>query len=314
MAELPIHIDSTMITSARSCLQKFKNSFVLGRALPGVSIDLHAGACYAAGLEETYLQIYRDGRSLDEALIRAHARFMQEWGDVEVPDWKRTAKNKDRVWEAVEHYFIVWPPHTDYIKPYRSADGGPTLEYTFAIPLEPTSRFNSSGGKFPLHPSGSPFLYCGRFDMLGSISGRPTPKDDKTTGGSIGQSWAQQWNLRNQFMGYIWACRQCNIDASDVLVRGMAIQKTQFTTAEALIPFSQFMLDRWHEQLRRTLWDIVDSYHTEYWDYNFGDTCTQYGLCPFMDACQSSVPENWLASFETRHWNPLQKDPSKEAA
>lgn len=315
--ELPIHVDSTMITSARSCLRKFYDSFVLGCALPGVNIDLHAGACYAGGLEEVYLQIYRDGASFDDALIRAHARFMCEWGDVEVPVWKRTAKTKDRTWEAVEHYFTTWPPHTDTIKPYMSASGSPTIEYTFAIPLEPAERFgigervfNARNGAFPLHPSGSPFLYCGRFDMLGSIAGRPTPKDDKTTGSSIGQSWASQWNLRSQFMGYVWACQQCGIDARDVLVRGMAIQKTQFTTAEALIPFSDHMLNRWHEQLRRDLWRITDAWNAGYWDYNFGDTCTQYGLCPFMDACSSPTPENWLASFDTRHWNPLLKNPA----
>lgn len=312
--ELPLHIDSTMITSARSCLQKFKNSFILGCALPGVSIDLHAGACYAAGVEEVYTQIYKHQRSLADALVISCARFMLEWGDVEVPEWKKTAKTRDRTWEAVEHYFTIWPPHTDIIKPYMASDGSPTIEYTFAIPLEPTSQFRSDGGAFPLHPSGSPFIYCGRIDMLGDISGRPTPKDDKTTGSSIGQTWAPHWNLRHQFMGYVWACQQCGIDAQDVLVRGMAIQKTQFVTAEALVPFSHHMLARWYEQLRRDLWRIVDAWHSGYWDYNFGDTCTAYGLCPFMDACQSSAPENWLASFETRHWNPLLKDPTKEAA
>lgn len=148
--------------------------------------------------------------------------------------------------------------------------------------------------------------------MLGELAGKPVPKDDKTTGSSIGQIWATQWNLRSQFMGYVWACQQCGIQADSVAVRGIAIQKTQFITAEALIPFSNMLIERWKEQLRRDLWRIRDAWDMRQWDYNFGDTCTSYGLCPFMDACQSSAPENWLSSFERRVWNPLQKNPAEE--
>lgn len=311
-SELPIHIDSTMMTTFRSCPRKFYHNFVLGCTLPGVSIDLHAGGCFASALETVYTQIWLHNRDLRDALVIAHARFMQEWGDVEAPEWKRTAKTKDRTWEAVEYYFSVWTPRTDPIMPYSDSEGKPTIEYTFAIPLEPTHKFNQRSGTFPEHPSGSPFIYCGRFDMLGQLGGKPVPKDDKTTGGSIGRVWASQWNLRSQFMGYVWACQQCCISADSVAVRGIAIQKEQFVTAEALIPFSRMLIDRWYEQLRRDLWRITDAWHSGVWDYNFGDTCTAYGLCPFMDACQSNAPDNWLSSFERRVWNPLNKNPAQE--
>jgi hypothetical protein len=309
--ELPLYIDSTMMSTFRSCMRKGYNNFILNCTLPGVSIDLHAGGCFASALEEVYIQTWVNKRDLRDALAVAHARFLLEWGDFEVPEWKRTAKTMDRTWEAVEHYFATWSPKTDPIIPYHDAHGNPTIEYTFAIPLTPTSRIVSDG-HFPLHPSGSPFLYCGRFDMLGALAGKPVPKDDKTTGSSIGQFWASQWNLRSQFMGYVWACQQCDIPADSVAVRGIAIQKTQFTTAEALIPFSRDLISRWHEQLRRDLWRIYDAWNSNKWDYNFGDTCTAYGLCPFMDACQSAAPDNWLSSFDRRTWNPLYKDPSRE--
>lgn len=312
--ELPLHIDSTMMTTFRSCHRKFYDNFILGCSLPGVSIDLHAGACFAGALEETYTQVWARGRDFRDALIIAHARFMQEWGDVEVPEWKRTAKTKDRTWEAVEHYFATWSPRTDPLIPYRDTNGKPTIEYTFAIPLEPATRFRSEAPNFPLHPSGSPFLYCGRFDMLGELAGKPVPKDDKTTGGSIGAAWASQWNLRSQFMGYVWACQQYGLAVDSVAVRGIAIQKTQFSTAEALIPFSRVLIERWKEQLRRDLWKLHDCWYSGEWDYNFGDTCTAYGLCPFMDACQSTSPENWLSSFDRRVWNPLNKNPTEEMA
>jgi hypothetical protein len=314
--ELPLHFDSTMRTAAASCLRKFYHEFVEARRPAGLSIDLHAGACFASALEEVYRQVFNHGKDLASALLMAEAKFFQEWGDVEPPDWKRTAKTKDRVWEAIEFYFSQWSPLTDHAKPYIAADGKATLEYSFAIPLEPacdSADFDRvvGGGTpcFPLHPSGSPFIYCGRFDMLANLNGRPAPKDDKTTGASIGQNWVKQWDMRGQFLGYLWALQQCGIDAKEVVVRGLAIQKTQFVNAEAIKPYSQYLIAKWHEQLRRDLWRIRRAWDENYWDYNFGDSCTAYGLCPYLDACTSPNPDQWLTDFEVRRWNPLDKNP-----
>jgi hypothetical protein len=99
------YIDSTMITCFRSCPRKFYNEFVLGLRPPGISIDLHAGGVFASAVEEVYRQIWEQDKPLDLALMLAQAKFFTEWGDVEAPEWKRTAKTKDRMWEAVESYF-----------------------------------------------------------------------------------------------------------------------------------------------------------------------------------------------------------------
>ena len=164
-------------------------------------------------------------------------------------------------------------------------------------------------GVFPTHPSGSPFVYCGRFDMLGTYQDRPCVLDDKTTGSSIGRNWASTWDLRNQFMGYKWACRQCGINVQEVAVRGIAIQKEQIVHAEAIKLYPDELLGRWHEQLRRDLWRIRLAYDEDYFDYNFADACTSYGLCSFLNVCASSNPQNWVNEFEERNWNPLAKNP-----
>jgi len=317
-----------MVVCSRGCLHKFYNEFVLGLRPPGLSIDLHAGACFALALEETYKNIWLHSRSLDEALVRAEAAFQVAWGDFEIPEYKKTAKTRDRMWEAVWNpgdakspgYFNTYPPLTDKCRPYFDADGKPTFEYTFAIPLEPAGDIDD-GVNFPLHPqTRDAFIYSGRFDMLGEYEGRPTPRDEKTTGSSIGQAWVNQWKLRNQFMGYTWACRQCGLDTEGVLVRGIAIQKTQLVHAEHYQTFSQHLLDRWYDQLRRDLWRIRHAWDNGYWDYNFGDACNSYGSCIFLDACTSRHPASWLSQLEVRRWNPLVKnpiavdDPSKERA
>src|SRR5262245_28883124 len=317
---LPIHVDSTMLSCFRQCPRKFFLEFVYGLRPPGLSVDLHAGGCFAAALEETYHGIYLLGMTLPSALQRAHARFLVEWGSFDIPDWKRTAKTFDRVWEAVESYFTEYTPFTDDIKPFIAADGKPTLEYTFAIPLEPCTdeaaaemlRNGSDTLKlFPMHPSGGPFIYTGRFDMLGQLpDGKPIPKDEKTTGGSIGVDWIRKWTLRSQFMGYVWALQQCSIPAEQMCVRGIAIQKTQIVHAEARPFFSQELIGRWYEQLRRDLWRLRGMWDQGYFDFDFGEACTSYGTCIFMDSCAANEPEAWLSDMEVRRWDPLNKNPA----
>lgn len=322
--DLLLHIDSTMRSCFASCPQKFNLEFAHGYRPVGVSIDLHAGACFALAIETTYNEIHVKGKDIHDALTASHVAFALAWGQFEIPSYKKTAKTFDRVWEAVESYFGNYPPLTDHVQPYFAADGKPTFEYTFAIPLEPACdprdltpegkdwRAESLGLMWPLHPSGEPFLYSGRFDMLGSYAGRPCVRDEKTTGGSIGQYWAESWDLRAQFLGYVWACQQAGLDLDTVIVRGIAIQKTQIVHAEAIKTYNAFMVNRWHEQLRRDLWRLRRAWDEGYFDFNLGESCTAYGGCVFKDVCQSPQPEAWLSNFEIRHWNPLVKNPVKE--
>lgn len=308
VALLPQHIDSTMRTCYRSCPRKFFLEFCYGFRPPGVSIDLHAGGCLAVGLEEVYRSVWRMGLDLPDALLRAHAAFAMKWGDFEIPDWKRTNKTFERTWTAVEEYFKMWPPRTDPIQPYFDIHKSPSIEYSFAVPLTPIGVGPSSG--FPAHPSGDPFIYTGRFDLLGQTFGRPIIKDDKTQGQNFTSDWTQKWSLRSQFMGYVWAARKCGIDVRDVAVRGIAIMKESIPLIEHTLPMSQTLIDRWHEQLRRDLWRIRTSWDEQYFDYDLGDACFHWNKpCIFHNGCESANPDAWHTDFEVRRWNPLEKNP-----
>lgn len=321
---LPQHIDSTMLTCFRSCPQKYYKEFVLGLRPPGISIDLHAGGCFATACEVIRKAFYGSHLSQADAMLKGHAAFQIAWGDFEIPEFKKTAKTRENVWLAVEEYFKHFSLATDHIQPYYIS-GVPTFEFTFAVPLEPAVNpveymdgpeeapssvlLHDHAFAFPLHPSGEPFLYTGRFDMLGSYNSRPCVVDDKTSGRSISTGWSDQWNLRNQFIGYTWACRQMGIDLDTVVPRGITILKTKTDFAEAIKLYSDDLRSRWLEQLRRDLWRIRRAWDEGYFDFNFADACTAYGNCIFMDMCASPNPENWVEAFEVRRWNPLHKDP-----
>ncbi len=306
--DLPLYIDSTMRSCFVSCPQKFLREFAQGYRPATKSVDLHAGACFATALETTYRGIWELNLPFEQSIERARAAFDVAWGDFEIPEFKRTAKTRERVWDAIvggsgdkdEGYFQRYAPKTDHVQPYFAADGKPTFEYTFAIPLEPTAPNDQLFSNeailehrwFPLHPSGQPFTYVGRFDALGSYQNRPVVRDEKTTGGSISTNWSDQWDLRAQFLGYSWACQQAGIDLDTVVVRGIAIQKTQILHAEAIKPFSKHLVAKWHEQLRRDLWRIRRAWDEQYFDYDLDKSCTSYGGCVFLPVCQSPNPES----------------------
>lgn len=326
LMQLPQYIDSTMLTCARSCLEKFRIEFGLGLRPPGISIDLHAGACFASATEAYRKAIFVRHCNEDEAAQLADAAFSVAWGDYQIPDYKKTAKTHDNMLRAVHEYFKRFPARTDHIQPYFF-ESHPTFEFTFALPLEPCAPPDLTGGNnfsryvsynpddhdghFPLHPSGDPWLYSGRFDMFGAYQGLPCIEDDKTTGRSISSGWADQWNLRNQFLGYVWACQQSGISLNTVVIRGIAIQVREIKFEEAIKVYPDHLIRRWHEQLRRDLWRIRHAHDAKYFDYNLGDACTNYGNCTFMNVCSATEEQkdNWYNDFEVRRWNPLHKNP-----
>lgn len=300
---LPAYIDSTMMSAFRSCPRKFYNEFILGLRPPGISVDLHAGGAFAHALEVVRKEIYVNGRGLAEALLRANAAFEIYWGDFVIPEHKKTNKRPDRVWAAVESYFETYVPSFDHIQPYF-INGKPTFEFTFAIPLDLPG--------FPMHPvTGEPFLYAGRFDMLGEYLNLPIIEDDKTSGSGHYANWSEKWDLRSQFIGYTWVGQQLGINVNSVVVRGIGIQMTQIAHAEAIKPYSDHLRALWLEQLRRDLIRLVTAWNDGWWDYNFGESCNDFGNCIFMQPCQSSDPEPWLKTFEVRRWNPVAKDPTE---
>lgn len=310
-AILPLHIDSTMISCFRSCPEKFKNEFILGLRPSSMSVDLHAGGCFASALENIGNAVHA-GESFEKAKLRAFARYMDDWGDF--TPIKDTPKSRERVWEAVEAYFEKWPLATDHIQPFI-LNGKPSYEFTFGIPLLPATDFLSNGSipyteprSFPLHPSGNPFIYSGRFDLLGQMGSTLVVRDEKTTT-SIASNWSESWNLRSQFLGYCWACQQSGLNVSTVCIRGVGILKTKFHLLEAIKQFPQHRIERWHEQLRRDLWRLRRSWDEGYFDVNFAESCTSYGGCAFRTLCESDHPERWLKDYRVARWNPLQKNP-----
>ena len=303
-AILPAHIDSTMINAFRACAQKFWNEYILGLRPGEKSIDLHAGSVFSATLERFCKEVYLNGLDSPAALARAHATFMSQWGDFIIRK-EGHPKTPENMWAAVEDYVRVYPPGSDRVQPYFAGNTA-TFEYSFAIPLDFPG--------FPRHPvSGDPFIYAGRFDLLGKRDGRPVVRDEKTAQ-RLESNWAEKWDLRSQFLGYCWALQHFGIPCNTVVVRGVIITKTMIRQVEAVKVYPQHLINIWFEQLRRDLIRLVRCWEEQYFDYNLGDTCTAYSHCAYIPLCSSPMPQNWYDSYEVTRWNPLLRNPSAPTA
>lgn len=299
VARFPRVFDSTMISTARSCYQKFFREYIERRATSAISPDLHAGGALARALEVARVAYYRDGKSQDEAITEALYSFLPYWGDYEPPP--SNPKTRDATWGAFMYYLQQWPFATDYMQP-QLQNGSPSVEFTFAEPL-------------PInHPeTGDPLLYAGRFDMLGEMHGTLWVDDEKSTK-YFYKEWSKKWRMRGQFQGYTWACRKNGIPVEGAVVRGIAIQKTQYQHLEAIVQIFDWEIERWYEQMLRTIEDLINCWRQGYWDYDLAHSCESFGGCSYFDLCTSANPENWYGDFVERVWNPLAQDPTAPTA
>lgn len=293
--QLPLVLDSSMLNTFRSCRKKFEYNYLFNLHPPGRSIHLVAGAAFAAGIDAARKYFYNTPNpSYDEMITAAYQAFIIEWGTFTAPPGH--AKSFENTFHALEMYFHHHPLESDPVQPLRKADGSPTTEFSFAIPLPLT------------HPSGDPFIYAGRFDMLGKWNkDLLTIMDEKTTS-ALGQSWLDQWSLRGQFIGYCWACQQLGYPVRQVVVRGVGILKTEIKFLTALQQYPQYLIDRWYMQLLQTIQELTAFYEAKDFSYNFGDSCSSYGGCSYKQLCEAHRPEDWMDNFEIRVWNPLLRE------
>jgi hypothetical protein len=290
-------IDSTIISSLRSCPRKFYWAYVQKLKPLGLSIHLAAGGAFAAGCEAARIAQFRDSPdrqlSIDELMLAAMPAFSKAWGDF--PESGEEAKNFHNTFHALERYFQEYPPLADIVQPVIKPDGSPATEFSFAIPLPVKNSI------------GEPYIYAGRFDLLGRFGDLMVVQDEKTTS-ALGPYWLRQWDLRGQFLGYTWACRQLGYPVDHCVIRGIAIQKTQHQFATVPVQYPQHLIDRWYEELLRSCHQINSLYEANVWPYNFAEACGSYGGCSFHDLCIAREPDNWLSNYETNTWSPVHLD------
>lgn len=296
---LPLYIDSSMLSTFRSCPKKFYWQYMQKLKPMGFSIHLTAGAAYASALDAIRSLQAKSKEPIEAELLMEHALpyFLSSWdgplNEDEIPSRAR-AKNIHNMLAVLELYLKEYHPFYDNIQPYIKPDGNAATEFSFAIPLP------------ILHPSGEQFTYVGRFDMLGIArnTNEMVVLDDKTTGG-LSSYWLDQWDMRGQFMGYIWACKAMGYPVDKAVVRGTGIQITDTKFVDVDCYYPDHLILRWQNELFDSLELMKMMAERNHWPYSFGDACTSYGGCPMKQLCQAAEPQEWFNNYERNDWSPV---------
>lgn len=301
----PQQVDSTIMATLRSCPMKLRRTYLEHWKPKYESVHLVAGGAFAAGLEVARRCYYEGGEGTiggetlqiepgdaERAVAAGLFALIQHYGDFEPPEG--SAKTLDRMCGAFEFYFDRYPLGQDGTSPLLLPNGKRAIEFSFALPLP----FN--------HPvTGNPVLYTGRADMVCEFAGGIYVVDDKTTS-SLGPSWAKQWEMRSQFTGYNWACREYGIETAGSMVSGVSILKTRYDTQRHVTYRSPYEIDRWLEQTVRDLERLQRMFESGWFDYALDGACAEYGGCGFLNVCKSPSPEDWLPTyFAKKVWDPL---------
>lgn len=292
----PQIIDNSLRSDFVACPRKFFYSGIRRLvSAAGTNIHLHAGGCFAKGIETTRIAFYVKKLSQLEAVLEGAAAMVEFWGDYEAPGG--STKTLDRMLGALDFYFESFPMSIDYVLPLITNNKA-AVEFSFALPIPEVT-----------HPeTGEPLIYAGRFDMVGIYNNLLFVVDEKTTS-SLGPSWSAKWDLRAQFTGYCWAARTFHLPVVGTIIRGISILKTKYDKAEAISYRPDWEIDRWYKQLIRDLNRMKALYLEGYWDYNISDACESFGGCSFKRLCTSPEPENILPSYYIENtWNPLKND------
>jgi len=290
----PYTIDSSMLSTFRSCPRKFYLQYVCHWKSKNESVHLHAGGAFAAGIEAARRAFFLENMNQDEAIAAGLQTLIQTYGDFECPP--ESAKSLNRMCGALEYYGTLHPFGHDGMKPIMFGKDHTGIELSFARPLE----FN--------HPTlGDPLLYTGRSDLVAEYLNGVYIVDEKTAS-QLGATWGRQWELRSQFTGYCWGCQGYGIEAAGIMVRGISILKTKYDHLEILTYRSRWEIERWYVQVHRDLERMLKCWEDDYWDYNLDHACTEYGGCSMVQICKSPTPDTWLDMyFERRVWDPLER-------
>lgn len=290
----PDVIDSSMLAEFKSCPHKFYNSYILDLKPKGKSVHLHAGGAFAKGMEATRRAFYEANKSVDDSIAAGLQALLLAYGDFECP--ADSAKSAVNMAGAFEFYWSRYPLGGDGTEPIRLDSGRRGIEFSFAHPL-PIS-----------HPvTGDPLLYSGKMDAI--LHHKPIGgqfiTDEKTTT-QLGASWDGQWDLRSQFTGYAWGCRESGIRVDGVIVRGVSILKTKFDTRQAIVYRPEHHVVRWYEEMLSWIEDIKLCWERSKWKHNLDHSCAEYGGCSFKQPCLMLDSTSFLETyFERRRWNPI---------
>lgn len=295
--------DGTSLELAQTCLRKYYYTMIRGIKPRRTSVHLLFGGLYATALEHFYKH-RAEGLSIEEALREIIRETMIEsWEHERTESGERisgtgqaiyfddTKKTRVNLIRTIVWYIDQFADETeDGIKTYHLQNGKPAVELSFTLELD------------------DELLYCGHLDRVVEFGGHLYVMDQKTTLGTVGTYYFDQFSPNNQMSGYSWAgqailgspVRGVIIDAAQIAVNFTRFERGMTTRTKD-------QLEEWYDSALWTIKLARQATALDQWPMNLS-ACGNYGGCPFRQLCSRSpsVRENYIKSDYNEHnWDPL---------
>lgn len=294
--------DATSISMASKCMRYYYYKMIAGYAPKNTSVHLIFGGIYASALEQFYHH-RAEGKSIDEALRECvRDALIESWdSDKQLPkSFDHVAKTRVNLIRTIVWYIEQFGDEDDAgITTHHLQNGKPAVELSFT--LEATDDI----------------VFCGHLDRVVSYSDSLWVMDQKTTGGTIGPYFFNQFSPDHQMSMYSWAGKQIlQTPINGVIIDGaqIAVNFTRFERGFTTRTIDQ--LDEWFVSALTTInqareftrqWTMMDKPDEIAFPMNPA-SCGNYGGCEFRTVCSRprSVRDNYLRGDFTQHvWDPL---------
>ena len=287
--------DATSISLAMTCPRKYQLKLLEGWEPKELSVHLLFGQHYATGLEHFYK--YRaDGKSIDDALaLVVRERLEATWDpatNAPLP-FAHAAKTRFTLIRSLVWYVEQFGHESEAaVSTLHLSDGKPAVEVSFSFELS------------------DDILLCGHLDRIVEFNGAKYVMDQKTTGGTIGHYFFDQFKPDNQMSLYTLA-GQVILDSP---IRGVIIDGAQI--AVGFTRFERGLTYRTKDELNEW-WETAQAFIHQARSYSMlGQfpmnlaSCGNYGGCEFRRVCAASPkvrPEILKSDFIPYIWDPIQR-------
>ena len=304
--KFPEHVDASMLSNFGCGFRGAAKAFYGITVGGSISGHLIAGKAFAAAME-SYRDVFYKGETKNHelALQAAVKAALTSMGGTTIYDYE-SSKTPLRVLDAIVQ--TLDNSYTNGVEyEVLVLEGKPAVEWMFSVQLPE----KDSLGRSICHPdTGSPLKYVGVMDAIVEYYGMVCPLDDKTTRG-FSPVWRDSWDLRPQFVGYVWALKKAGIESAGVLVNGISFPYNKTPAEEAAIlhgnelviaTIPEYVVENWYQQLLLNLHEMIEAYKKERYSQNW-EMCQAYGrTCSYLPFCKgTTIP------YTVEYWQPLKR-------
>lgn len=287
--------DATSLELAQTCLRKYYYTMILGVTPKSRSVHLLFGGIYASALELFY-KLRAEGIEYEAAVRQTVRHALEESWDREAnspKDFNDTKKTRPNLIRTIVWYIDQFAAETeDGIKTYHLQNGKPAVELSFSL------------------EAGDDIIFCGHLDRVVEYGDALYVMDQKTTGGTIGPYFFEQFKPNMQMSMYTWAGQVVlHSPVKGVIIDGAQIA-VGFTRFErGITTRTKDELQEWFESVHYIVGNAQAASRRNEWPMNTS-ACGNYGGCPFRLVCSRSpqIRESYLRSEYTSHvWDPIKR-------